>query len=124
MAKHVTEQQYNGIKRLIQKHPSLNLKELSKLSGFSPRTVCLANTTDNFAQYKEKIRKWNHKGKTNEIPTDESHVSVDACQTQIEQIEDLPEYNAARLFRNFRTSLVDAIDAFDQLMTDILSKVN
>ena len=120
MAKPVTEQQYNWIKHLIQKHPTLSLKELGKLSGYSPRTICVANTTDNFAQYKEKVRKYNHKGKTNETPTDEPHDSVEVCQTQI---EDLPEYTTARLFQNFRTSLVDAIDAFDQLMTVIFNKV-
>ena len=120
MAKPVTEQQYNWIKHLIQKHPTLSLKELGKLSGYSPRTICVANTTDNFAQYKEKVRKYNHKGKTNETPTDETHDSVEVCQTQI---EDFPEILENLSPCSSMDEMLDRLNKAAEIMTQAVKTI-
>lgn len=59
--KRFTEEQFNALKKMIQKHPTLTQKEISKLFGTSERTVSLVNTSENFDRYKEKVRSWNHK---------------------------------------------------------------
>lgn len=64
--KRFTEEEFNALKELIQKHKTLTQKEISKLFGTSERTVSLTNTSENFDQYKEKVRSWNHKKPSDE----------------------------------------------------------
>lgn len=53
-----TEEQFNELKNLIKKHPTLSQKEISKIMGFSVRTVSMANTSDNFEMYLKKVRSY------------------------------------------------------------------